>query len=642
VLTYIPLHLRKNIVLLVGDSDGAPINIGILRRLNLHGHPEYKFNSECMFEKKHDDSLKEYLRENYWRMSEKNFAALFEQTERFEPKTISGQPHQEPRFTPIEGGRNLSDVTMSSVTTTTTTTKKVQNEETASSHYYSTIESLPPAPTRPAPPPPIPQVHQSPPQRVEERLPAPPPIPPPPPPQALTPERPVPPPPPPPPPPQAAKAPYLPYADDAAETRSVSVSVSEDADTTITKTTTYTREVFGTVDMESREIVHSSVVSSEQASPSQHSPQSWGSAPPTPPKKAKEEAKEAFGLSPTKTPPPFAYGTSSLTDMLLREKQREEVHSSIHRSTSGSALHHSHHSSGELPHYLRSEGSESSSRGTVINTTNRDREGRAAEEEAIRRATATSSPLPRPANFHFPEAPPTGPPTYSKRVEKLPHGRTVIEEKVVPTSHGYSSTAHVDSALHLMDRYSPLPGKYEQPPSEYSSRYANIGYGTLPNQRYSEQTILSADPQRSDDSSNNGGTLSPMNDGTVRYVFDERSRTHVPHVISNGSSSETATENDTGVYAYGTLPEIRGTRIGQGVMPVRETVIDDIPVAPPRPHHGTVEIIGGNDREVLVDDAFQRDSNSRLSQHHLKPTTDEYHAVEYCDLRKSRASSNAG
>ncbi|CAJ0558612.1 unnamed protein product, partial [Mesorhabditis spiculigera] len=169
-----------------------------------------------------------------------------------------------------------------------------------------------------------------------------------------------------------------------------------------------------------------------------------------------------------------------------------------------------------------------------------------------------------------------------------------------------------------MDRYSPLPGKYEQPPSEYSSRYANIGYGTLPNQRYSEQTILSADPQRSDDSSNNGGTLSPMNDGTVRYVFDERSRTHVPHVISNGSSSETATENDTGVYAYGTLPEIRGTRIGQGVMPVRETVIDDIPVAPPRPHHGTVEIIGGNDREVLVDDAFQRDSNSRLSQHHLK------------------------
>ncbi|CAJ0948232.1 unnamed protein product, partial [Mesorhabditis belari] len=726
VLDYIPEHMKKNIVLLISDSDGSPINIAVLRRLKLHGHPEYKFNTECMFERKQDDSLKEYLRENYWKMSEKNFSALFEQAERLEPKTISGLPHDDRGFSPGVQRRGLSDATITT-TTETVTTRKIMHDTSSSNSVYeysggSLGRSLqrpsgfpPPPPSDsdgPSPPPittlptaapititpPTPTIH----------VPAVPPAPPGPPP-------PPPPPPRPPPPPQTAKEPYLPYADDAPEPKrershsgnSHYSNVYSESGSTMTKNITYSAETYGTntLNVQTQEIISPPVTL-----PTHNEPSPPGSGPPTPPKAAKESAREAFGMSPT-TPSPTRRTSPyspSLTNMLQTEKEEHErslraskdelFHSSqVSHHTTGSR--HSIHHTGyeDQRHFMRSEGgSESSSRATVIaqsasphHTTNSSLQERVMSESALQHL-----------NFPSPPAP-----SYSRRVEELPHGKTVIEEEVIPTSTGYSSTVkktttlefgqgtNVQNALDLLDRYTPIPPKYEEPPSNLSSKYENIGYGATPsggnarysenigygatpsggnarysenigygatpsggnarysenigygatpsggNARYSEQTVTSGRlPHHPSDESSNR-SLSPMNTGTVRYTYNEGTRHYDAYVLSQGSSSDTGAERESGVYAYGTLPELSNTKIhhpqpiaGGAVpqRPIKETVIDDIPTPPPhaKPREslvGAVAQIGGHDSEVIETKTspFQRESDSRISRHMLQGTTQQ-------------------
>lgn len=102
-----------------------------------------------------DDSLKEFLRESYWKMSEINFSALFEQAERLEPKTISGMPHDDRVFSPK---RELSDATFVTTTETITTRKimKDMNSSSSTYEYSGTIGNLGKSLERPKgfPPPP--------------------------------------------------------------------------------------------------------------------------------------------------------------------------------------------------------------------------------------------------------------------------------------------------------------------------------------------------------------------------------------------------------------------------------------------------------------------------------------------------------
>ncbi|PAV86963.1 hypothetical protein WR25_15080 [Diploscapter pachys] len=157
MISNFPVHVRSNMIVFVTDCDeSAPqITRAILQRFNLQDAKIFRINSTCLYEKLQGDSLKEQLRQNYWKSSVEMFDEATNQIKANAPATISGE-----QFNPaaIVGAHQSSRRSSTSSASDTTVIHVPQSPRTHAVPPPSILTPVPPpVPLIPPPPVPVPE-----------------------------------------------------------------------------------------------------------------------------------------------------------------------------------------------------------------------------------------------------------------------------------------------------------------------------------------------------------------------------------------------------------------------------------------------------------------------------------------------------